>query len=217
MTPAQALEAGVREIPLALAPAVQSRLLEYLVLLAKWNRTHNLTAVRDPLAMVTHHLLDSLATVPHLFVEPRPASLADIGSGAGLPGIPIALACPDCEVTLNDSNEKRVAFLRQAVIELKLENATVHAGRVQAWRPERPFAVVISRAFAALGEFVASCRHLVAPGGVLAAMKGAHPASELAAVGADAGCGEVRALKVPLLDAARHLVLCRPAAGEGRA
>ncbi|MDA0225618.1 MAG: 16S rRNA (guanine(527)-N(7))-methyltransferase RsmG [Proteobacteria bacterium] len=215
MTPAQTLDEGLRALPLALSPEARERLLTYLALIAKWNRTHNLTAIREPLVMVTHHLLDSLAVVPHLFAEPRPQTLADIGSGAGLPGIPIAIACPDCHVTLNDSSAKRVAFLRQAVIELGLENASIHAGRVEDWRPEKPFAVVVSRAFSALKDFVASCRHLVAPGGVLAAMKGVHPARELDGVSASAGCGEIRELRVPLLDAARHLVLCRPVAVPG--
>jgi len=215
MTPAQTLDEGLRALPLALSSEARERLLGYLALIAKWNRTHNLTAIREPLAMVTHHLLDSLAVVPHLFAEPRAQTLADIGSGAGLPGIPIAIACSDCHVTLNDSNAKRVAFLRQAVIELGLENVGVHAGRVEDWRPEKPFGIVVSRAFSALKDFVASCRHLVAPGGVLAAMKGVHPAQELDAVPASAGCGEIRALHVPLLDAARHLVLCRPVAMPG--
>lgn len=210
MTPAQALDAGLRALPIALPAGAQARLLAYLALIEKWNRTHNLTAIRDPFGMVTHHLLDSLSVVPHLFNNPQPRRLADIGSGAGLPGIPIAIACPDCHVTLNDANEKRAAFLRQATIELGLENAAVHVGRTEAWRPEEGFQIVISRAFSALGEFVASCRHLVAPGGVLAAMKGVHPAEELAAVPPSARCGEVRELRVPLLDEARHLVLCRP-------
>lgn len=210
MTPAQALDAGLRALPIALPPGAQERLLGYLALIAKWNRTHNLTAIRDPLSMVTHHLLDSLSVVPHLFADLQPRRLADIGSGAGLPGIPIAIACPDCHVTLNDANEKRAAFLRQATIELGLDNASVHVGRAEAWQPEQRFQIVISRAFSALREFVASCRHLVAPGGVLAAMKGVHPAGELAGVPVSARCGEIRELRVPLLEETRHLVLCRP-------
>ena len=210
MTPARALEEGLRALPIALPAGAPTRLLAYLALIEKWNRTHNLTAIRDPPGMVTHHLLDSLAVVPHLFDSPNARRLADIGSGAGLPGIPIAIACPDCHVTLNDANQKRAAFLRQATIELGLDNAAVHAGRAEAWRPEAGFQIVISRAFSALRDFVASCRHLVAPGGVLAAMKGVHPAEELAAVPASARCGEIRELRVPLLDEVRHLVLCRP-------
>src|SRR6185436_15678954 len=123
------------------------------------------------------------------------------GSGGGLPGIPIAIAEPARQVTLNDANEKKGAFLRQAVIELGLTNAKVHIGRVQDWRPAEGFAVVISRGFASLVDFLGSCRHLAAPSGVLAAMKGSYPREELAAVPADCDCREVRHLKVPLLDA----------------
>jgi 16S rRNA (guanine527-N7)-methyltransferase len=155
--------------------------------------------------MISHHLLDSLAVLPHL---PQGA-LADVGSGGGLPGIPLAIAEPTRRVTLNDASHKKAAFLQQAVIELQLANAEVHAGRVQAWRPAQKFACVIARGFAELAEFIATCRHLVAPGGVLAAMKGVFPAAELERVPAGADCRDVRRLRVPLLDAERHLVLCR--------
>jgi 16S rRNA (guanine527-N7)-methyltransferase len=183
------------------------KLMAYLGLLAKWNRTYNLTAIRDPLQAVSHHLLDSLSVLRDL--SACAGTLADIGSGGGLPGIPIAIAEPARHVTLNDANEKKGAFLRQAVIELGLRNATVHVGRVEDWRPAAGFAVVISRGFASLVDFLASCRHLAAPAGVLAAMKGAYPREELAKVPADCDCREVRHLRVPLLDAERHLVLCR--------
>jgi 16S rRNA (guanine527-N7)-methyltransferase len=136
-------------------------------------------------------------------------TLVDVGSGGGLPGIPIAIAEPARRVTLNDASEKKGAFLRQAVIELGLSNATVHIGRVEDWHPEEGFAVVISRGFASLLDFLAGCRHLAAPSGVLAAMKGAYPGDELAQIPADCDCRQVRRLKVPLLDAERHLVLCR--------
>jgi 16S rRNA (guanine527-N7)-methyltransferase len=181
--------------------------MAYLGLLAKWNKTYNLTAIRDPLRAVSHHLLDSLAVLPDL--SGRAGTLADVGSGGGLPGIPIAIADPARRVTLNDASEKKGAFLRQAVIELGLSNATVHVGRAEDWRPAEGFAVVISRGFASLVDFLGSCRHLAAPSGVLAAMKGTYPRDELAAVPADCDCREVRHLKVPLLDAERHLVLCR--------
>ena len=126
-----------------------------------------------------------------------------------MPGIPLAIAEPARRVTLNDANEKKGAFLRQAVIELGLRNTEVHVGRAESWRPAERFAVVISRGFASLVNFLATCRHLAAPGGVLVAMKGAYPEAELAEVPADCDCGDVRRLKVPLLDAERHLVLCR--------
>jgi 16S rRNA (guanine527-N7)-methyltransferase len=208
MTPRAALDRGLGELALAMPAGARDRLLAYLELLGKWNRVYNLTAIRDPLRMVTHHLLDSLAVVAHLPLAPG-ASLADAGSGAGLPGIPIALARPDWRVTLNDSNAKKAAFLRQAATELALGNVEVHEGRAEKWRPAARFGGVISRAFAELAGFIAACRHLIAPGGVLAAMKGAASAAELARVPRDCDCTRVIRLSVPMLDAERHLVLCR--------
>jgi 16S rRNA (guanine527-N7)-methyltransferase len=201
MTPAAALDHGLAALAVGVPGDARDRLLRYVDLLAKWNRTYNLTAIRNPLDMVSHHLLDSLVVLPHLPVSSDAPAIVDVGSGAGLPGIPLAIARPHWQLTLNDASQKKAAFLRQAAIELGLANVAVHEARVQAWRPAARFAVVISRAFAELGEFIAACRHLVAPGGVLAAMKGAAPA-------ATPGC-EVIALKVPLLEAQRHLVLCR--------
>ena len=201
MTPAAALDRGLRELALALPAGGRERLLDYMALLLKWNRTYNLTAIRDPLSMVAHHLLDSLAVVPHLTLGAGRARLGDAGSGAGLPGIPLAIAKPEWRVTLAEANQKKAAFLRQAAIELNLSNVEVHEGRVEAWRPQPLFDAVISRAFAALQQFIAACRHLLAPGGVLAAMTGAAP-SQL-----DPGCRLIP-LRVPLLDAQRHLVLC---------
>jgi len=199
------LQGGLDELGLALPEGAQEKFLAYLDLLAKWNKTYNLTAIRDPDKMISHHLLDSLAVLPHL-----PAGLlADIGSGGGLPGIPLAIAQPARRVTLNDANHKKAAFLQQAVIELKLTNADVHIGRVQAWRPAQRFACVITRGFAELADFISACRHLLAPGGVLAAMKGVFPRSELERVPSGAECRDVRRLQVPLLEAERHLVLCR--------
>jgi 16S rRNA (guanine527-N7)-methyltransferase len=205
MTPATALSRGAAELGQALDPAAREKLLAFVELLAKWNRTYNLTAIRDPLQMISHHLLDSLAVLPHL-----PAgTLADVGSGGGLPGIPLAIAAPQRWVTLNDANHKKAAFLQQAIIELKLLNAEVHIGRVEAWRPASPFACVIARGFAELAQFIERCRHLVRKGGVLAAMKGTYPADELGRLPADADCRDVRRLEVPQLGAERHLVLCR--------
>jgi 16S rRNA (guanine527-N7)-methyltransferase len=205
MSPRAALRSGLERLGMPLTDAAQGNLLAYLELLAKWNKVHNLTAIRDPEKMVSHHLLDSLAVLPHL-----PAgALADVGSGGGLPGIPIAIAEPARAVTVNDASHKKAAFLQQAIIELRLANAQVHVGRVQAWRPAQKFACVIARGFAELADFIAACRHLLAPGGVLAAMKGVYPAEELARVPAGADCRDVRRLEVPLLDAERHLVLCR--------
>lgn len=201
MTPGTALDRGLGEMALALPAGARERLLEYVALLVKWNRTYNLTAIRDPLAMVAHHLLDSLAVLPHLPLGPERGRLADAGSGAGLPGIPIAIARPAWRVALAESSQKKSAFLRQAAIELRLANVEVHEGRVETWRPQPLFDVVISRAFAALEEFIAACRHLVAPGGMLVAMKGTAP------TGTSNDC-KIIPLRVPLLGAQRHLVLC---------
>ena len=198
MTPEDALRRGVAELGLELPQGAEGRLMRFMALLEKWNRTYNLTAIRTPAEIVTHHLLDCLAVVPHLPMAAEDA-LADVGAGAGLPGIPIALARPQWRVTLNDASEKKVAFMRQAAIELELPNVAVHTGRVEHWIPQPRFALVISRAFAGLAQFRSRCAHLVSSGGVLAAMTGAAPL---------AGDCRVIALNVPLLEAQRHLVLC---------
>jgi 16S rRNA (guanine527-N7)-methyltransferase len=202
MTPARALERGLSELALSVPPGAEDKLLAYVELLAKWNRVYNLTAIRNPLEMVTHHVLDSLSVAQHLPVPQHP-SLADVGSGGGLPGIPLAIVRPEWRLTLNDSLEKKAAFLRQAKIELGLPNVEVYEGRAEAWRPASLFHVVLSRAFAELRDFVSICAHLVTPGGWLAAMKGTHPADA-------EDCNVVR-LNVPFVDAQRHLVLCKVA------
>ena len=200
MTPRAALDLGLAELHLELPGAARTQLIDYVALLAKWNRTYNLTAIDDPLRMVSHHLLDSLVVLPHLPMSAA-ASLADAGSGAGLPGIPLAVARPEWRVALAESSDKKTAFLRQAVLELGLRNVEVHQGRVEQWRPAQRFSVVISRAFAELARFVAACRHLLEAGGVLAAMTGAAPAA------LQSEC-KLIPLRVPLLEARRHLVLC---------
>ncbi|MGH8735805.1 MAG: 16S rRNA (guanine(527)-N(7))-methyltransferase RsmG [Burkholderiales bacterium] len=210
MTPEVALDRGLAALALAFAPGTRDKLLAFIELLAKWNRTYNLTAIRDPMKMVSHHLLDSLAVVPHLPMLAGGA-LADVGSGGGLPGIPLAIARPEWQVTLNDSNRKKTAFLRQAAIELGLANAEVHPGRVEDWQPAERFSVVISRGFAELADFLASCGRLVAPGGVLVAMKGVYPTDELARTPPGSTCDRIVHLEVPFVEAERHLVLCRPA------
>jgi 16S rRNA (guanine527-N7)-methyltransferase len=208
MSPQAALERGLKELGVSLPTDAATRMLRYLELLAKWNRTYNLTAIRDPQQMVTHHLLDSLSVLPHLPLPANAGTLADAGSGAGLPGIPLAVARPNWQVSLAEASAKKCAFLRQAVIELALGNVQVHEGRVERWWPTAGFNVAISRAFAELRAFIASCRHLVAPAGFLAAMKGRHPREELSALAGECDCTVV-ALRVPFLDAERHLVLCR--------
>lgn len=203
MSLAAELGRGVAALDVALAPAAQEKLLAYLALIDKWNRVYNLTAVREPGQMVPHHLLDSLAVAPHLSGR----SLADVGSGAGLPGIPLALARPDMAVTLIESSHKKAAFLKQAAIELALDNVEVVNARVEAWEAPRRFDVVISRAFSDLPEFVALAGRLCAEGGVLAAMKGVHPYEELAQLPAPYRTRAVIPLAVPGLAAERHLVL----------
>lgn len=204
MTLAETLAEGLDGLALRLPQKALNSLLAYVDLLVKWNRTYNLTAIREPQRMVTHHLIDSLAVLPHL----PPGSLVDIGSGGGLPGIPIAIAQPERAVVLNDSNHKKGAFMQQAVIELGLRNASVHVGRAEDWHPRERFDGAISRAFAELADYVSACRHLVRDGGFLAAMKGLDPVDEIARVPEGVVCGTVLKLEVPLIEGARHFVLC---------
>ena len=203
MSPAATLAAGVEALHLTLDPGVCGKLLEYLALIDKWNRVYNLTAVRAPEQMVTQHLLDSLAVAPHL----RGSSLLDVGSGAGLPGIPLAVAAPRTQVTLLEANQKKSAFLQQAKLELKLDNVAVVCERVEAWRPGRTFEMVISRAFSDLAEFVNLAGRHAAPGGRLAAMKGIYPHEELAQLPAGWALASAVPLNVPGLRARRHLLL----------
>ena len=200
-----ALDSALAKLGQPLPGDAAAKLLAYLELLAKWNRIYNLSAIRDPRRMISHHVLDSLAVRPHL----PPGSLADVGSGAGLPGIPLAIAEPSRPVTLIEANGKKATFLRQAIIELKLSNVDVHQGRAESWRPTKSFACVIARGYADLARLIADCRHLVRPEGVIAAMKGVLPREELAQVPAGVDCSDVRRLDVPMLDAERHLILCR--------
>ena len=198
-----ALAEGLTELALSLNEQTQTRLLQYLDLLEKWNRVYNLTAIRDKDQMVSNHLLDSLVLTPFVCG----LRILDVGSGAGLPGIPLALASPQLDVTLLDSNHKKAAFLRQAMAELALPNVSVVSERVESWQPEQKFDCIVSRAFAELAEFVSLAKHLLAPGGYFAAMKGLHPYEELEKLPPGWDAREVLVLKVPGLDAARHLVL----------
>jgi 16S rRNA (guanine527-N7)-methyltransferase len=203
MSGADGLERGLAALGLEPRAGALASFARYLDLLEKWNRVYNLTAIRDRGRMVTHHLLDSAAILPHV---PGPRVL-DVGSGAGFPGIPLAIASPALQVTLLDSNQKKVAFLRQAVAELGLTNATVEAGRVESWPTSVRFESIVSRAFADLGEFVAASGRLLAPGGIIAAMKGVYPGEEIERMPAGFQVVKVVKLAVPELDAARHLVL----------
>ena len=206
MSLADKLEQGIVELGLQVPAETQHKLLEYLALIAKWNRVHNLTAVRDKDEMVSSHLLDCLAVVPHL----RSGTVLDTGSGAGLPGIPLALMWPQAYVTLLDSNHKKVAFLRQAMIELGLENAEAVCERVETWRPSQPYDLVISRAFSELSEFLKLAGRHCAAHGTVAAMKGVYPYAELSQLPQGFEVKRLVALKVPGLRAERHLVLLTP-------
>jgi 16S rRNA (guanine527-N7)-methyltransferase len=205
MTLQAQLAQGLADLGAALPAGTEERLLRYLTLLQKWNRVYNLTAIREQQRLVTHHVLDSLAVLPHL----PPGSIVDVGTGPGLPGVPLAIARPGDVVTLLDSNHKKGAFLKQVVIECELRNAQVRIGRAEDWHPAELFAVAISRAFSDLSGFVEAAGHLVAPDGVLAAMKGVYPDEELALLPATARLDRIVRLEVPGLKAERHLVLMR--------
>jgi 16S rRNA (guanine527-N7)-methyltransferase len=200
------LGAGVRTLRVALPQGARATLDAYVALLAKWNRTFNLTAIREPERMVTHHLLDALAVLPHL---PQSARLRvlDVGAGGGVPGIPLAIARPGWQLTLIDASSKKAAFLTQAAAELGLANVTAVAGRVEDYRPAEPFDVVIARAFADLRTFAETSMRHVADGGVLVAMKGVHPHEEIGDVPQGVAVVATPKIDVPGLDAARHLVV----------
>jgi len=203
---APALARGLTQLGLDLPDAVQAKLLQFIALLAKWNRAYNLTAVREPAAMLPRHLFDSLAVLPHL-QGPR---VLDVGSGAGLPGIPLALARPDMQFTLLDSNGKKTRFMTQAVTELGLPNVSVVQSRVEDYRAPVSFDTVITRAFAAVAEVVAATGRLCAPQGQLLLMKGAYPITELEALPPGYTLREAIRLQVPGLDAERHVLVIRP-------
>jgi 16S rRNA (guanine527-N7)-methyltransferase len=200
---ARQLELGIEGLDLELDREAQARLLQHLALLEKWNRVHNLTAIRDKAKALSVHLLDSLAVAP--FVTGK--RLLDAGSGGGFPGIPIAVARPDVQVTLLDSNHKKCAFLNQAIAELGLKNVGVVCERVESWRPAERLDFIVSRALAEIAEVIALAGHLLAPGGVIAAMKGIHPFEEIERVPAGFRVRQVHVLAVPGLGAERHLVL----------
>lgn len=207
------LRQGCAALQLSLDARQQERLLDYLGLLSKWNKTYNLTAVHDEAQMVTRHLLDSLAIAPYLTGQ----RLLDVGAGAGLPGVPLAIMFPQREFLLLDSNGKKTRFLFQVKTALCLDNMGVQQARVESFRVAEPFDTVLSRAFASLQDMVHGCRHLLAPGGRILAMKGAHPTQELADVSQECAEMIVHPLAVPGLGAQRHLVeialrqgSCRP-------
>ncbi len=211
---AQTLADGAKTLGVQLASTQCERMLAYLDLLAKWNRTYNLTAIREPEHMLTHHALDALAVLPQL---PTRANLAvlDVGSGGGIPGIPLAIMRPDWRVTLVDASRKKASFLTQATIELGLSNVDVHAARVEDLVLAAPCDIVISRAFAALADFVRTSARHIARDGTMAAMKGQYPEAELAALPAGIAVIAAPSLAVPGLDAVRHVILMQCAKENG--
>lgn len=208
------LDAGLAKLGLELPEAVREGLVAYVQMLARWNKAYNLTAIRDPREMVTRHLLDSLAVVPHFHAR----RAIDVGTGGGLPGIPLALVFPERQFVLLDANSKKTRFLVQARAELGLANVTVVHGRVEDYRPEQPFDAVITRAFASVADILTSSRHLLAPGGEFLAMKGLVPADELASLPPGFHLEEVIALTVPGLEQEqRHLLrIGQDMTAEGR-
>ncbi len=203
MSQAVQLEQGLLALAIDLPLAVQEKLLAYTALLYKWNKTYSLTAMREQDKAVSHHLLDSLAMLP--FVSA--GNLLDVGSGGGMPGIPLAIARPDLRVTLLDSNSKKTAFLQQVAIELALPNISVHCGRVEQYHPPIGFSAITSRAFSELADFVGLSRHLLAAGGRWLAMKGVWPQDEIGRLPEDIAVDAVHRLMVSGVEGERHLVV----------
>lgn len=201
MTQAELLAAGIAEMGLSVSSDTQQKLLSYISLLQKWNKVYNLTAVRDPLEMVTLHLLDSLSVLPYIQVK----SLLDVGSGGGLPGIVLAICLPQLNVTTIDAVQKKAIFMRQVKGELSLDNLEVMHARVESYQPAEKFDAIISRAFSELGLFIGLTKHLIKENGQWLAMKGQVPQDEFN--GLTLSPAKIIPLKVAGLEAKRHLVV----------
>ncbi|WP_172148059.1 16S rRNA (guanine(527)-N(7))-methyltransferase RsmG [Pseudomonas tumuqii] len=204
---AEELAQGALELGVEVSPKQQQQLLAYLALLIKWNKAYNLTAVRDPDEMVSRHLLDSLSVQP--FVLGAGDNWLDVGSGGGMPGIPLAILFPERRFTLLDSNGKKTRFLTQVKLELKLANLEVIHSRVEAFKPEQAFSGIVSRAFSSLEDFANWTRHLGDGQSQWLAMKGVHPDDELQALPADFRLAATHVLKVPGCQGQRHLLILR--------
>ena len=194
---------GIAAMHLDVSPAQQDKLMDYLALMFKWNAVYNLTSLRDPMQMVTHHLLDSLAAVP-AFAKAH--NVLDVGSGGGLPGIVLAIVRPDMKVSMIDTVHKKTAFLTQVKAELSLTNVTVYTARVEQLQVSDKFDVITSRAFADLSDFVNWSHHLLADGGRYIALKGVAPKDEQERLPAEWKVTGLEPLQVPRLGAERHLV-----------
>lgn len=205
------LQAGLRAMDIALSERQQQRLLDYLALLLKWNKAFNLTAIREPGEMVSRQLLDSLSILPLL----RGTRVLDVGTGPGLPGIPLAIAEPERQFVLIDSNGKKTRFVQQSLVTLGLANARVERSRVEAYRSVDGFDTITSRAFAALPKMLQLTEHLLAGRGRLVAMKGTVPGEEIAELEAAGYRVEVVPLQVPESDGQRHALLVEPAGVAG--
>lgn len=208
--------AGLADLGLDVVPAARERLLRYLALLAKWNGVYNLTAIREPHRMVTHHLLDSLAVLPvldALVAQRASVAVLDVGSGAGLPGLPLAIARPHWQVTLREPVQKKVAFIKQAIAELGVANAHASLGRVEDLQTAAGFAIVISRAFADLAMFARTSLAQVAHDGALVAMKGVYPDEELRELPEGVSVERAVALRVPGVEGERHMIVLRKGKG----
>ena len=200
------LARGIEELQLDLNQAQRDQLLDYLALLVKWNAVYNLTSVRDPMQMMTHHVLDSLAAVPAFAGA---ANVLDVGAGGGLPGMVLAIARPDMLVSMIDTVHKKTAFLTQVKAELQLTNVTVHTKKVQDLEVATKFDVITSRAFADLSDFVNWSGHLLAEGGKFIALKGTAPPEEQERLPKQWKVLKLEPLRVPGLEAERHLVIIR--------
>jgi len=204
---AEELAQGAIELGVEVSSTQQEQLLAYLALLIKWNKAYNLTAVRNPDEMVSRHLLDSLSVQP--FVAESGDNWLDVGSGGGMPGIPLAILFPERRFTLLDSNGKKTRFLTQVKLELKLANLEVIHSRVEAFKPEQAFSGIVSRAFSSLEDFANWTRHLGDGQSQWLAMKGVHPDDELQALPADFRLATTHVLKVPGCQGQRHLLILR--------
>ncbi|EFR3472563.1 16S rRNA (guanine(527)-N(7))-methyltransferase RsmG [Salmonella enterica] len=193
------------EAGISLTDHQKNHLVAYVGMLDKWNKAYNLTSVRDPAEMIVRHILDSIVVAPYL----QGQRFIDVGTGPGLPGIPLAIVLPDAHFTLLDSLGKRVRFLRQVQHELKLENITPVQSRVEAYPSEPPFDGVISRAFASLSDMVSWCRHLPGDKGCFYALKGQLPEDEIASLPNNFSVESVEKLRVPQLEGERHLVIIK--------
>jgi 16S rRNA (guanine527-N7)-methyltransferase len=196
------LEQGIHELGLDIPSATVQRLLQYLELIRKWNRVYNLTAIKDPGQMLSHHILDSLSIIPYI----RGTTILDIGSGAGLPGIPLSLVFPERHFCMLDGNAKKTRFIQQAITELDIKNAESIHSRVEDYTASEGFDTVVSRAFSSLSDFVRLALPLMKDSGQLLAMKGRYPTQELEDLPSGIHIEAVHRLEVPLLDSERHLV-----------